>query len=143
MITVEEVKQEKELNKAFSIREKVYIEEQQIDREDEFDEFDETSVHFIANDKDQAVGTARYRKTQEGYKLERFAVLPEFRKRGVAGLLIHTILDHIGPSEDQSKKLYLNAQESARGLYTKHGFKEEGQGFMECDIPHQKMFRYI
>jgi len=143
MITVKEVKSDGELQEAFNIREKVYIEEQQIDRADEFDEFDDTSVHFIAHDKGEAAGTARYRKTSEGYKLERFAVLPEFRKRGVAGLLMHTMLDHIGPSENQSKKLYLNAQESAIGLYVKYGFEEEGDRFMECDIPHQKMFRYI
>lgn len=143
MINVKHVDTDKELNEAFFIREKVYIEEQQIDRADEFDEFDETSEHFIAHEGDVPCGTGRYRETNEGIKLERFAVLPEFRKRGIASLIIESMLEHIKVNRTGEIKLYLNAQLSAMPLYEKFNFKPEGDRFLECDIEHQKMSRTL
>ncbi|MDX1627801.1 MAG: GNAT family N-acetyltransferase [Fulvivirga sp.] len=139
MITVVQINTEQELEQAFQIREKVYIEEQQIDREDEFDAYDEEAEHFLAKEGDKPCGTARYRHTDEGIKLERFATLPGFRRRGVASLLMHTMLEHIQISGLSDKKVYLSAQVDAMPLYTKFGFKPEGERFMECNIEHQKM----
>lgn len=143
MINVKHVDTDQELNEAFFIREKVYIEEQQIDRADEFDEFDETSEHFIAHEGDVPCGTGRYRETTEGIKLERFAVLPEFRKRGIASLIIESMLEHIKVNRTGEVKLSLNAQLSAMPLYEKFNFKPEGDRFLECDIEHQKMSRTL
>ncbi|MEP2770979.1 MAG: GNAT family N-acetyltransferase [Fulvivirga sp.] len=143
MINVKHVDTDQELNEAFFIREKVYIEEQQIDRADEFDEFDKTSEHFIAHEAEVPCGTGRYRETTEGIKLERFAVLPEFRKRGIASLIIESMLEHIKVNRTGEVKLYLNAQLSAMPLYSKFNFKPEGERFLECDIEHQKMSRTL
>ena len=130
-----------ELSFAFDIREQVYIVEQQIDRADEFDEFEESSDHFLAYCDDQPVGTCRYRETDNGIKLERFATLPQFRGRGVASVLMQAMLDHIELRYLKDKILYLNAQITAMPLYAKFGFEPEGPIFMECDIEHQKMIR--
>lgn len=139
MISVKHIDNEEELKQAFAIREKVYIEEQQINREDEFDEYDATSEHFLAVESGVPCGTGRYRLTNEGIKLERFAVLPEYRRRGIASLLIETMLEYIKINHQDDKKLYLNAQVSAIPLYTNFDFVPEGDRFLECDIEHQKM----
>lgn len=143
MIAVKHIETNEELQQAFDIREKVYIEEQQIDRADEFDEFDATSEHFLATESGVPCGTGRYRQTSEGIKLERFAVLPEFRKRGVASIIIESMLEHIKVNHSGEVKLYLNAQLSAMPLYAKFNFKPEGDRFLECDIEHQKMSRSL
>jgi predicted GNAT family N-acyltransferase len=83
----------------------------------------------------QSVGTARWRKTDVGIKLERFAVLEAFRSNGVGKKMTQFILNHL----DQSELIYLNAQESAIGFYEKLGFKSTGPKFKEANIVHQKM----
>ena len=60
MISVTHIKTQDELKEAFKIREKVYIEEQQIAREEEFDEFDSDSIHFLAVESGVPCGTSRY-----------------------------------------------------------------------------------
>lgn len=130
-----------ELKAAFYIREEVYINEQEIDRADEFDEFDATSDHFLAYVDDNPVGTCRYRSTENGLKLERFATLKEFRGKGIASALMQTMLNHIGLQNLNRQKLYLNAQIDAMPLYAKFGFAPEGPVFLECEIEHRKMVR--
>lgn len=132
-----------ELDKAYRIREHVFIDEQRVDREDEFDEYDEESHQFIAVDNNGTVyGTARWRFTDEGVKLERFAVLKEFRNQGIGCGLIEAILDDIDHEPlSRDQKLYLNAQLAAVPVYQRFGFKPEGPVFLECNIEHQKMSR--
>ena len=139
-IKLVETSEEKE--KAFSIREQVFIHEQHIDREDEYDQFEEASYHFLGLIDGEAVSTCRWRKTTEGIKLERFATLSQFRGKGVAGKLLQAAISHATDHFYPEKvKLYLNAQVTAIPLYAKFNFKEEGPRFLECDIEHQKMFR--
>jgi len=133
-----------ELRKAFKVREQVYIDEQQIDREDEFDEFEPVSRHFVALINANPVGAARWRFTDEGAKLERFAVLPEFRKRGIASELVRAVIEDIRKhARFSGQVLYLNAQLSAMPLYAKFGFEPAGEQFFECAIPHQRMERRL
>lgn len=129
------------LTKAYAVREEVFIKEQQVAREDEY-EFEEESHHFIVLDGDEPCGVARWRMTGEGVKLERFAVKKSYRGKGIGTLLVQGVLDHIQQQPfAASKKLYLNAQISALPLYEKFGFKPEGERFVECDIEHQKMVK--
>lgn len=127
---------------ARAIREEVFIQEQHVPPEDEYDQFEVESHHFIALDGEYPCGTARWRITSEGVKLERFAVRKPYRGKGVGSLLVVTVLKHIAErAEAAGKKLYLNAQLGALPLYTKFGFRPEGERFMECNIEHQKMVR--
>lgn len=130
------------LEQAYQIREEVFMIEQQVAREDEFDAWENESYHFIALDGDYPCGVARWRSTGEGIKLERFAVRKSHRGKGIGSLLVEGVLDHISRQpEATGKKLYLNAQITALPLYEKFGFRPEGERFMECDIEHQKMVR--
>ena len=129
------IKSEGEMAEARQIRNQVFVEEQKVDPEIEYDEFEDTSTHVIARAGSQAVGTARWRETKSGFKLERFAVPLSSRGKGVGALLVTFILNQI---EDHSH-VYLNSQVSAIGFYEKFGFHAEGEVFFEADIPHRKM----
>ncbi|MEN9511526.1 MAG: hypothetical protein RLZZ370_1345 [Bacteroidota bacterium] len=126
---------EHELNQAFSIRRKVFVEEQQVSEEEEYDEFEVSSRHYLVLVEGKAAGTARWRETPNGYKLERFAVLPEYRKMGVGSILLKALLQDV----PKNRTVYLHAQVPAMNLYQRQGFHAVGELFYECNIPHYKM----
>ena len=68
------------LEGVYTIREKVFVEEQNVSKEEEYDEFELASTHLLASIDKKPVGTCRIRKTKSGVKLERFAVLKNYRK---------------------------------------------------------------
>lgn len=123
------------LNEAFKIRKEVFVVEQQVDEKEEY-EFEDESIHFIAKVNGEYAGTARWRVTDKGVKLERFAVKKEFRSTGVGSHLLSTVINDI-PAEHHY--LYLHAQLSAMGLYSKYNFVAEGEMFEEAGIQHYKM----
>ena len=125
---------------AFAIREQVFVREQNVEKSDEYDDFEKTSTHYLAKKiNGEAIGTARWRTTKEGIKLERFAVLKSERGKGVGSVLLSKILDDIEKNVGKGKHLYLHAQESAMPLYKKYGFVKKGDIFDECGILHYKM----
>lgn len=137
MITVSQIKTKSQLEQAFEIRRVVFVVEQEVDPEEEYDEFEEESTHFLASMNETPVGTARYRKTENGYKLERFAVLESARGNGVGSALVSECLKALS----DKPYLYLHAQEHAMPLYAKFDFQPIGDRFWECGIPHFKMIK--
>lgn len=135
MIAVEKVNLEQELEKVFEIRKQVFVIEQNCPPELEW-ENEDVSTHFFATYNDKPAGTCRWRKTDLGYKLERFAVLKEFRGKGIAQELIKTVLKDL-PSD--ANYIYLNAQITAVDLYKKFNFTPQGEQFEEAGILHYKM----
>jgi predicted GNAT family N-acyltransferase len=121
---------------ANEIRRKVFVEEQQVSREEEYDSFEESSIHYLVSLNDIPVGTARWRITKDGIKLERFAVLKEYRNSGAGTVILKKVLDDVIPLD---KKVYLNAQLTAINFYLKAGFETEGDEFIEANIRHYKM----
>jgi predicted GNAT family N-acyltransferase len=136
------IQSQDELDLALAIRHQVFVVEQKVDPAEEYDSFDPIEVHsavcahFLALVGEKAVGTARLRKTENGVKLERFAVLPEARTSGAGRALIRACLEHL-PSG--TRLVYLHAQEQALGFYEKAGFRPVGERFFEAGIPHFKM----
>jgi predicted GNAT family N-acyltransferase len=141
LIKVERISNQERLEMAFMIREKVFVEEQQVSKEEEYDEFEESSTHFLAfNEKGVPAGTARWRFTHKGIKLERFAVLRENRGSGVGMALVASVLEDVASHpESEGKKIYLHAQLTAVPLYAKFGFEKKGEQFEECNIWHYHM----
>ena len=127
-----------DLFEVMQIRLEVFINEQKVSKDEEFDEFEKSSLHFLAKVEEKAVGTARIRKTTHGTKLERFAVLMPFRKQGIASKILEEILKH--PWVQSSDYVYLHAQLTAKDFYKKNGFVEVGDEFEEAGIQHIKMF---
>ncbi len=141
MITVKTVETAEERKQIFAIREQVFVIEQKVSPEEEYDEFEDESIHFIAKENDGApCGTARWRFTKNGIKLERFAVLESARGKGAGKALVNAVLEniHLHP-ETKGQKLYLHAQLKAVGLYEGFGFKKVGEQFEECNIMHYQM----
>lgn len=139
---VKKIDKPSELEQAFAIREKVFVEEQLVSQEDEYDEYENVSVHFLALKDGVACGTARWRFTDKGVKLERFAVLPAHRSAGVGSALVAQVLDDLSQhSQAKDKTKYLHAQLAAVPLYEKFGFQKEGDLFEECGIKHYKMIK--
>jgi predicted GNAT family N-acyltransferase len=139
-VQVEKITRDDQLKSAYSIRHQVFVVEQKVDPEMEYDEFENISKHFIAYCDDKAVGTARWRVTPNGVKLERFAVLEEMRGKGVGQALVEAVLEDISDNPDAAgMKKYLHSQLSAVPLYLKFGFEKVGDIFEECNIMHYKM----
>lgn len=128
-----------ELEKVFAIRKIVFVDEQGCPPELEY-ENEDVSHHFLALSDYQPCGACRWRKTDAGYKLERFAVLKEFRGCGVGRALVATVLADL-PSD--AHYIYLNSQLDAVGLYAKFGFVVEGEQFEEAGIQHFKMVKKV
>lgn len=134
-IEVRKVSNNEELEQVFAIRKTVFVEEQNCPPELEW-EFEDESVHFIGIVDGKPAGAARWRKTEKGYKLERFAVQKEYRGIGLGQLLVGTVINDL---PDEATYVYLHAQLTAMPLYAKFGFEKSGNQFEEAGIQHFKM----
>lgn len=127
---------------ALTIRWEVFQKEQGIAESVDFDGEDENAIHFIAyNEDDDPVGTARVRFFDQGKtaKIERLAVLKEYRGSGAGATIMNAIDEYL---EDRKvTKAYMNAQTSVAAFHKKFGFEPEGAEFMEAGIPHVKMVK--
>ena len=132
-VKIVETDDEKEF--VISIRRIVFIQELNIPEHMEIDDNEDLATYVLAKVEGKNVGTARWRETNSGIKLERFAVLSQYRSYGVGTAMTKFILKQL----DQSKLIYLNAQESAISFYEKLGFDSIGSMFDEVGIAHQKM----
>jgi predicted GNAT family N-acyltransferase len=121
---------------AFAIRNTVFVEEQKVSREEEYDEHESVARHYLLFSDGIPAGTARMRSTEKGVKLERFAVLPRFRNKGAGAALVSRVLADALAS---GNTIYLHAQVAAMNLYKRSGFTAEGELFYEAGIPHYKM----
>lgn len=136
MIQIFEIQSPQDLEKAFEIRRIVFVIGQNCAPEEEYDEHEQSCRHFLAKYQGIQAGTCRIRQTNDGIKLERFAVLEQFRGHHIGAALVENCLQKIQPT---NKKVYLHAQEHAIGFYEKFGFKAMGERFYEANIPHFKM----
>jgi len=138
MISVQKIADAKQLETVFAIRQKVFVEEQKVPLDEEYDEFEKTSLHYLATVDGVPAGVARWRETEKGVKLERFAVLPEFRNKEVGSYILKQVLSDVKQAH-KNKTIYLHAQLPAIPFYARQGFQKVGEQFSECDIEHFKM----
>ena len=137
MIEIKKVKFENkiEIKNCFRIRKEVFVLEQECDPKDEY-EYEEESTHFLLTDNKIPVATARYRKTQFGIKMERFAVLANNRGKGYGLIILKHMINEL---KDINSVKYLHAQVQVVEFYEKVGFKKIGDKFDEVGIMHYKM----
>lgn len=118
-----------------SVREPVFVIEQNVPIEEEWDALDPLCHHVIARDTDhKPIGTGRL--TPE-HKIGRMAVLKEWRGKEVGAALLQTLIDKA--RELGWPEVNLNSQVSALGFYEKFGFVSYGEQFEEAGIQHRKM----
>lgn len=137
MITIRREIDQSEINFAFTIRQIVFVEEQSVPKEIEFDGNDDKAVHVIAYENNNPVGCARFIESDKGAKIGRVAVLKSHRKRGIGEKLCNALIDIA--KEQGISYVYLHAQASAKLFYEKIGFTSVGEGFYEANILHYKM----
>lgn len=119
---------------ARQIRTAVFIEEQNIASEDEWDAEDAVSLHFMVYDNSHAIATARL---LENHSVGRVAVLKGYRGQGVGRLLMLEIIEQA--KKEQRPLLKLSAQVHAISFYESLGFKVQGSEYLDCGIPHVNM----
>ncbi|RKR85256.1 putative GNAT family N-acyltransferase [Mucilaginibacter gracilis] len=135
LIKVSKVYQPAHLDEVFAIRREVFVGEQNCPPELEW-EHEEESNHFLATVDGEPAGASRWRKTDKGYKLERFAVLGKYRNNGIGQALVQAVLNDL-PAD--ANYIYLHAQIYAVTLYQRFGFEKTGPEFEEAGIRHYKM----
>ena len=123
------------MKKAHKIRYDVFVIGQKCPEELEW-EFEEESTHFLLSENDIPFATARHRKTEKGFKLERFAVLSEARGKGFGMLILKAILEDL---KESNTLKYMHAQVQVIPFYEKVGFVKSGNIFEEAGIMHYKM----
>lgn len=126
-------------NVLLNLRKIVFIVEQNVSPEEEFDGLDDTSWHWLVNDKHgRAIGTGRLLRSGQ---IGRMAVLEAHRGEGIGAAVLGIVIEKartLGFDE-----VFLNAQVHAIGFYEKAGFTETGEGFDEAGIAHQKMTQQL
>ncbi len=118
------------------IREAVFIAEQAIPAELEWDEDDLSAVHFLAVEGDYAVGTARLLADGE---IGRVSVLKDWRGLRVGDKLLQAVIAHANALGLHEQKL--SAQVHATAFYEHHGFRIVSGEFLEAGLPHVDMVR--
>ena len=122
-----------------SVREAVFVQEQQVPLEEEWDALDPLSRHIIARDQDgHPIGTGRL--TPE-HRIGRMAVLADWRGQGVGDAMLAALLEEARTQGWPAVSLH--AQVSAEAFYARQGFIPHGERFQEAGIEHQAMHRAL
>lgn len=121
-----------------SIRETVFIDEQAVPAELEYDGLDASAVHALVSVNGTAVGTGRI--LSDGH-IGRIAVLSDFRGQGLGTKIVLSLIDEA--TKNGSKRVFLGAQKQAIDFYTKLGFTPFGEEFLEAGIVHLSMERAL
>lgn len=126
---------------AQAIRSAVFVDEQKIPAELEWDEADGGAVHAVAyNRLGLAVGTGRLLPHVPGVaKIGRMAVSQAVRGGGVGRAVLEALMGHARARGD--REVLLHAQASAASFYARAGFSPRGPVFEEAGIPHIEMVR--
>ena len=133
------VSSKEEMEKSYAIRTKVFCEEQKISKEIEFDNLDHLCSHFLIFNDKKVIATARVRQKEENIlKIERVAVLLEFRRLKVGSILIKNIIEHY-MNLDDNKSIILHSQVAVENFYKSLNFISYGNDFFEHGIPHIAM----
>ncbi len=126
-------------DKLRAVRLAVFVVEQNIPEELEWDAFDAPSVHAIAEDAHGApIGCGRL--LPDGH-IGRMAVISDWRGRGVGAALLVRLIELARERGDE--RVLLNAQTQAMPFYARYGFAPVGAEFEEAGIPHWTMERVL
>ena len=119
------------------IRKTVFTDELNISQSYLIDEYDITCEQFLIKNDNLTIGTLRLRKENNAIKLERMAILPEFRKMSFGLRTIDEVKKYCMTKNES--KIFLDSIYDVRGFYRKCGFGEMGTVFERVGIPHIRM----
>ena len=126
-----------------NIRIKVFVIEQQIPWQWEFDRYDESAIHLLAEFNNQIIGTGRLYQSENDFehKLGRMSVLKEFRGKGLGTKILKQF--EIIAKEKNISKIYLEAQSDKLDFYLKENYVIKGNEYIMDGISHKLMFKII
>ncbi|MFD1565654.1 GNAT family N-acetyltransferase [Haloarchaeobius amylolyticus] len=137
-LEVQVAETDRERKDAFAVRYEVFVEEQGVDEELEYDAHDETATHFVAYDGDEPIGAARLREYEDAVgKVERVAVRASRRETGVGRALMEKLEQHARAVGFDT--LTLHSQTQAADFYRNLDYERRGAEFEEAGIPHVEM----
>jgi predicted GNAT family N-acyltransferase len=118
-----------------AVRRSVFVQEQKVPEELEWDDADERAYHVLATSADGSpIGTGRLKLDCH---IGRMAVVKAWRGRGVGSAILSMLIDFA--RKEGCTELHLHAQTHARDFYARFGFTAVGDLFDEAGIPHQAM----
>jgi predicted GNAT family N-acyltransferase len=125
------------LSQLKNIREKVFIQEQKVTHQLEWDGIDEKAIHFLVFNDKAAIGCARAIVIKDHMQLGRMAVLKEYRGQGIGSALIEKAMTTA--KLNQLSAIYISAQCHAIDFYKKFGFEVTSDIYLDAEIPHRDM----
>jgi len=138
----EVVQNKQQLEEAFFIRKKVFVEEQKVSIEEEIDQYEEAATHFVLySNQHQPIGAGRFRVIDGVGKVERICVLAEQRGTGAGKHIMESIEDYAHKAGIE--KLKLNAQTHAIPFYKHLGYQVISEEFLDAGIPHRTMLKQV
>lgn len=127
-------------NEAFKLRRAVFVGEQNVPPEEEFDADDLTAHHVVAVREGEVAGTLRIIHAAEHVKIGRVAVGRWARGHGLASaMIVHAMTEH---RSVRNNRFYLTAQSDKIALYERFGFTGYGDEFLDGGMPHLAMKNY-
>lgn len=140
-MNIKKVTSSTEQKQAFHVRSIVFIEEQQVPKEIEIDEYDDEAIHFVGYKNGRPIAASRLRWVNDFGKLERICVLKEFRGKSY-GTKIITEMEKVISTKGYMKST-LNAQTHAQQFYERLGYETVSKEFMDAGIPHVTMEKQL
>ncbi len=125
------------LSQLKNIRDKVFIQEQKVTPQLEWDGMDEKAIHFLVFNDKAAIGCARAIVIKDHMQLGRMAVLKEYRGQGIGSALIEKAMTTA--KLNQLSAIYISAQCHAIDFYKKFGFEVTSDIYLDAEIPHRDM----
>jgi predicted GNAT family N-acyltransferase len=123
---------------AARVRQAVFVQEQEIPPEEEWDRHDAAAVHAVVFDGAEAVATGRLLAEP---RIGRMAVLAAYRREGLGGRILEHLVARAAARGDP--QVELAAQSYVCAFYERHGFERFGEPFDDAGIPHQWMRRRL
>jgi predicted GNAT family N-acyltransferase len=124
-------------NQVMPIRHEVFVNEQKVPEELEWDELDQEALHAIIKKDQEVIGTARLIIDKTIARIGRMAIQKEYREQGVGQKLLLTLIQ--AAKEKGAQECILHAQTHAIAFYAKADFEPNGPIFDEAGIPHVEM----
>ena len=130
---------DEEMRGALEVRRLVFVQEQGVSEELEYDSQDGEALHMVAKKEGSVIGTARVRFLPDNQaKIERLAVLRPFRRRGVGSTIFSFLKQEL--KRRQMDTILIHAQCDIIAFHKSCGFTEFGPIFWEAGIRHRKMW---
>jgi len=123
----------------FAVRAAVFMREQGVPPEEEWDRLDKVCTHFLAGDANAPAGCARLLPMGESAKVQRVAVMPAQRGTGLGARIMSVVLEHA--RQAGFRQAALDSQIHAIGFYETLGFRAHGPEFLDAGIGHRAMTR--